>query len=112
MSTSSIRFMMEPQRVLGFAAIGAAYMSIGTAITHPVRMYEIHNLTDATLQFSLDGVDDHFPLPANGYKVIDIVSNKTSSDGWYIGQGTSFYVKQFPVAPTIGSVYLCIAYGA
>lgn len=112
MADISIRFMMEPQRSLAFGSIGAVYMSIGTAVTHPLRMYELHNLTDTTLQFSLDGIDDHFILPANSYKIIDIVSNKTSSEGWYIGKGTSFYVKQLTVAPTSGSVYLSVAYGA
>ena len=108
-----IRFLMEPQRALAFGSIGAVYMSIGTQVEHPVRMYELHNLTDVTLQFSLDGIEDHFVLPANGYKVIDIVSNNTSNTtGWFIGNGTSFYVKQIgAAAPSSGSVYLCIAYG-
>lgn len=108
-----IRFFMEPQRELDFSSIGAVYMSIGDPVTHPVRMYELYNLTDVPLQFSIDGIEDHFPLPANGYKVIDIVSNATNNtNGWYLGQGTSFYVKQLGlVAPSSGSVYLCIAYG-
>ena len=108
-----IRFLMEPQRERAFGDIGAVYMSIGSQLEHPVRMYEVHNLTDAPMQFSLDGIDDHFPLPANGFKVIDIVSNNTSNtSGWFIGNGTSFYVKQIGAgAPASGSVYLCIAYG-
>ena len=108
---AGIRFFMEPQRSLAFGAIGAGYMSIGAAMANPVRMYELHNLTDVTLQFSLDGIDDHFPLAANGYKVIDIASNETTTDGWYLGQGTSFYVKNFAGAPASGGVSLCIAYG-
>jgi len=108
-----IRFFMEPQRELAFGAIGAVYMSIGAELTHPARMYELYNLTDVTLQFSLDGIDDHFILPANSYKIVDIVSNNTgNTNGWYIGMGTSFYVKQIGAgAPASGSVYLCIAYG-
>jgi hypothetical protein len=108
-----IRFLMEPQRSLAFGSIGTSYMSIGSALTKPIRMYELHNLTDISLQFSIDGIEDHFPLPANGHKVIDVVSNNTSNTtGWYIGIGTSFYVKQLGlVAPSYGSVYLCTAYG-
>jgi len=103
---------MEPQREIGFAAIGVGYMSIGTALDHPIRMYELHNLTNAKLQFSIDGVDDHFPLPANGYKIVDVVSNGATTDGWFIGKGTSFYVKTLGAAPTSGDVYLCVSYGA
>ena len=108
-----IRFLMEPQRSIAFGAIGAVYMSIGTELEHPARMYEIHNLTDVPLQFSLDGLVDHFILPASSYKIVDIVSNNTgNTNGWYIGNGTSFYVKQIGAgAPGSGSVYLSIAYG-
>jgi len=111
MADISIRFTMEPQRSLGFASIGAVYMSIGTPIDHPLRMYEMHNLTNVALQISIDGIDDHFILTANSYRIIDIVSNKTSSEGWYIANGTSIYVKQLTIAPTTGSVYLSVAYG-
>jgi len=111
MSTASIRFFYEPMRSLAFGSIGAAYMSIGTAIDHPARLYELYNLTNADLLFSIDGVENHFPLAANSFKIVDIVSNKSSADGWYIGQGTSFYAKELLAAPTTGSVYLTIAYG-
>lgn len=111
MAYQGIRLAMEPQRVLAFGSIGAAYMGIGTPVDHPVRMYEVYNLTDVDLQFSLNGVDDHFPLPANGYKVIDIVTNKVASEGWYIEKGLRFYVKEMAASPTSGSVYIAIAYG-
>ena len=108
-----IRFLMEPQRSLAFGSIGAVYMSIGTELEHPARMYELYNSTDVVLQFSLDGLVDHFVLLPHSGKVIDIVSNNTSNTtGWYIGNGTSFYVKQIGAgAPTVGGVYLSIAYG-
>jgi len=107
---------MEPMRSLGFADIAADpgdYKSIGSSVDHPVRMYELHNFTDVNLVFSIDGVDDHFPLEPDGYKVIDIATNKSNDNGWYLGQGTYFYVKPLDplVVPTSGGVYLCIAYG-
>jgi len=103
--------MMEPQRSLGFASIGAVYMSIGAEMEHPLRMYDMYNSTDAALQISIDGIDDHFVLPANTSRIIDVVSNEAGGNGWYIGTGTSFYVKQLVIAPTTGSVYLSVAYG-
>lgn len=106
-----IRMVFEPQRTLGFAAIGAAYMGVGTAVDHPIRQFFIQNLTDVTLQFSFDGIHDHFPLPANGFFLDDVTSNKSSvSAGFYLAQGDRLYVKQLGV-PTTGSVYFSVMYG-
>lgn len=107
-----IRMRFEPVRTLGFASIGAAYMGVGTSINHPARQIFIQNLTDATVMFSFNGVDDHFPLPANGFFLDDISSNKTSTaQGFYLAEGDRLYVKQSGV-PTAGSVYFSVIYGS
>lgn len=108
----AIRLMPEPVRTLGFAAIGAAYMGVGTAMTRPIRMLLIQNLTDELAMFSFDGVDDHLPMPANGYLILDISANKTSSVGFFLAEGQRLYVKHEGVAPTTGSVYFTTFYGA
>lgn len=110
MAGMAIRMLFEPQRTLGFAAIGAAYMGVGTAINHPARQFFIQNLTDATLQFSFDGINDHFPLPANGFFLSDITSNLARGEGFFLAEGERLYVKLLG-APTSGSVYLSIIYG-
>lgn len=108
----AIRLMPEPVRTLGFAAIGAAYMGVGTAMTRPIRMLLIQNLTDELAMFSFDGVDDHLPMPANGYLILDISANKTSSVGFFLAEGQRLYVKHEGAAPTTGSVYFTTFYGA
>ena len=108
----AIRLMPEPVRTLGFAAIGAAYMGVGTAMTRPIRMLLIQNLTDELVMFSFDGVDDHLPMPANGYLILDISANKTSSTGFFLAEGQRLYVKHEGAAPTTGSVYFTTFYGA
>ena len=101
----------EPQRSLAFGVIGAGYMGVGTAINHEARQFFIQNLTDATLQFSFDGVNDHFPLPSNGFFLSDITSNRTAvSTEFVLSQGSRLYVKQLGV-PTTGAVYFSIIYG-
>lgn len=110
MSIISIRMLFEPQRSIAFGAIGAAYMGVGTALNHPIRQFLIQNLTDATLQFSFDGINDHFPLPANGFFLNDISSNKTKSPGFFIAEGDRLYVKTLGV-PTTGAVYFTVAFG-
>lgn len=111
MSTSlSIRLKMEPIRSLAYGSISSSYMGIGTAIDEAARMIYVTNLTDVILMFSLDGVEDHFALPANGFLLLDISANKTREQGYYIAEGTRFYVKTSG-SPTSGTVYLSVMYG-
>lgn len=112
MSTPSLalRLNFEPLRSLAFGAIGAGYMGIGTAIEHPARQIKIDNLTDASLYFSINGIDDHFVLPADGFLILDITANQTMvGAGFFLGQGSRLYVKQLGV-PTQGAVYFSVIY--
>jgi hypothetical protein len=107
----SIRFRIEPVRTLSAAVVGAAYMGIGTSLTNPARQIFIQNLTDASLMFSFNGIDDHFPLPSNGFFLNDITSNKTNTQGFFLAEGERLYVKQLGV-PTTGDVYFSVMYGS
>lgn len=107
----SIRLRYEPGRSLAFGSITGTYAGVGTAVAHPIRQYIIQNLTDATVWFSLDGVNDHFPLPANGLLINDIATNQTFGQGFFLSEGDRLYVKQLGT-PTTGSVYFSVAYGS
>lgn len=108
----SIRLLAEPVRTLGFGAIVAGYTGIGTGLTNPCRIVMVQNLTDVPLMFSMDGVNDHFPLTSNGYMILDVCSNAmTNLQGLYISSGQRFYVRQLG-APTLGSVYVSAFYGS
>lgn len=108
----SVRLAAEPVRSLGFASITSSYMGIGTSFVYPCRILLIQNLTDDTLMFSFDGINDHFPLPGAGFILIDIESNKTSTGGALnLPAGTRIYVKTVG-SPTQGSVYVSTFYGA
>ncbi len=112
MGLLAIRFKAEPVRSLAFGSIGAGYVGVGTVVDHPIRQFLIQNLTDATLMFSFDGVNDHFPIPANGFFLNDISSNQSHmAQGWYLAQDSRLYVKEIGV-PTLGSVYFSVFYGA
>ena len=111
MPGQEIRIMLEPVRSLGFGAISGAYMGVGTPISNAARQFFIQNLTDETLMFSFDGVNDHFPLPSFGFLLDDITSNKTSLQGFYLAEGTRLYVRELSVAPASGSVYFTVFYG-
>lgn len=107
----SIRYRAEPVRTAAFGAIVAGYTGVGTAVSHPVRQFLLQNLTDATVMFSFDGVNDHFPLPANGFFLSDITSNAAVSMGFFLAEGDRLYVKEVGV-PTIGNVYFSAFYGS
>ena len=113
MASLSVRMKFEPCRTLGFAAIGAGYMGVGTSIDHPARQIFIQNLTDVALWFSFDGVTNHFPLPANGFFLSDITTNRSNMGGdWSLASGDRLYVKQLAGAPGSGSVYFSVIYGS
>lgn len=100
----------EAQKVIAFGAIGVGYTGIGTATTKPGISYIIQNLTDADLQFSWNGVDDHFPLAAGSQYVQDIGANGPKNiDLIALPVGSRLYVKQIG-APTTGSVYFSIVH--
>lgn len=105
----AIRLYPEPLRSIAFGSIGPAYMGIGTAFAHPVRILYLTNQTNALLLFSFDGVTDHLALPAGAFILLDVTANKTITSGCYLAQGTRIYVKQSAV-PTSGSVYLTVFY--
>ena len=110
----SIRWMPEPQRTISAATIAGSvgtYLGVGTAISNPARQFLIWNLTDVTLQFSFDGVNDHFPLPSNSFFLDDISSNTSITQNFLLGQGTRLYVKTIGT-PTTGNVYFTVFYGS
>lgn len=107
----AIRLLPETVRTIAAGAIGVAYSGIGTAFDHPIRIIMIQNLTDQTVMFSFNGVDDHVPLPSNGFLLLDVTTNKASSGGaFYIAEGTRIYVREI-VSPTSGDVYVSVFYG-
>ena len=108
----SIRLKAETVRSLAFGSIGAAYMGVGTAMFRPIRIMMIQNLTDENLMFSFDGIDDNFPLPKNGYILLDVTANKTRDEGFFLAEGERLYVKEITATPTSGSVYFTTFYGA
>jgi len=110
--SQAIRLVPEPVRTLGFAAIGGAYMGVGTQIDNPARILRIQNLTNVTLFFSFDGVNDHEVLASNSFLLLDITANKARDHGYYLAEGTRIYVREGAIAPGNGDVYVTVYYGA
>jgi len=107
--SASVRIEAEAVRSLAFGSIGAAYAAVGTAISNAARIILIQNLTDESLMFSLDGATDNFPLPSNGFLLLDLTANKTIDTGFFLAEGRTLYVKEIG-NPTTGSVYFTSLY--
>ena len=101
-----IRVKVEAIRSLAFGSIAAGYTAVGTALANPSKLIIFDNLTDANIIISLDGVTDHFIVPAQGFKLIDLASNKTDESGFFIAEGTIFYAKREAGAPSSGNLYI------
>ena len=103
--------MAQPVRAipldsLGFASIGTSYANVGSRIENALRIAWIQNLTDATLMFSFDAVNDHFPLTASSFVLLDFNANQNQNQtGLYLENGTQLYVRRISASPTTGSVY-------
>lgn len=108
----SVRFSAETLRSLAFGSISGTYAGIGAAFANPIRQLYVQNLTDKTLVFSFNGIDDHFKLPEQGFLLLDVTSNKTQQGGWYIAEGTRIYVKQDSAAATAGEALVSAFYGS
>jgi hypothetical protein len=110
----AIRAEVEEIRRLPFGSIGAAYMGVGTAFEHPIRIIALKNATDVALSFSKGGVFDWIDLESSETIIIDMTSNKTIETGFVFDLGSRIYVREHPlvlVAPSIGYVSVSVIYG-
>jgi len=109
----SIKWNPETQRSIVAATLAGSpgvYLGVGTAILNPARQFLIWNLTDVLIQFSFDGVNDHFIIPPSGFFLDDISSNTSLSQNFLLSQGTRLYAKTAGSSPTIGAVYFSVFY--
>jgi hypothetical protein len=95
----------QPQQSIAFGSIGASYSDIGTMFFYETRILTVYNGTDALLQFSTNGVQDQFVVPANGTMIIDIATNDFDEVPTMLPAKLQFSIKQIGV-PTSGSVYI------
>ena len=100
----------DNQKELAFGSIGVNYTIVGSQFFHPTRLLIVQNLTDALLQFSTDGANDKFPLPANGQIVLDFSANEAGNVPWFLPAKTSIFVKRIGT-PTTGTVYITAVHG-
>jgi hypothetical protein len=107
----SLRIAAEECRIALFGDIGANFTPMGVPLINPARLIVIQNTTDVELEFSLDGVNMHIPLPSNGTFTFDIATNKANESGWYMAEGSRLYVRAAGALPASGRATFSVFYG-
>lgn len=106
------RAAFEVLRTLASGSVAAGYTKIGGPLLNPCRILTIVNTCDVPVILSLDGVTDQIICPAGTGKVYDETTNRAGNvSGFFIPQGTQFYVKRAAGAPASGTVYIEVQYG-
>ena len=124
MVDAGLRLGIETIRSLIFSSISSTYFGITSVpLQFPARLVCITNLTNSNLFVALtngsapasDGTADQLILPANGFKLLDVMTNHYPQDGqpMQIVQGTRFWVRTATGSsdPTSGFIYVESYYG-
>lgn len=104
------RVGVEALRSVAFGSVTSSYAALGAATTDYVRLVSFNNSTNQDIFVSLDGVTDHFRVVSNGFKLLDLTSNKVRDDGLFLAKGTIFYVKDGGTGPTSGNFWIEAVY--
>lgn len=98
------KFRCEPIACIAYGSITNSYTLIGSFANPSVQIY-LYNGTNAEVMISFDqGAHDNLLLPAAGFYLSDVMTNKPSADGLYFPAQDGFYVKYTSGAPSSGSV--------
>lgn len=108
LSVSSRKADFAPQLTLAFGALSGTYASMGS-LSFPARSIFINNLTNATITFTTDATEDHVTLGTLQSKEFEITTNKTTENGFFFPEGTTFYAKG--TGASSGAVYISYIYG-
>ncbi len=114
MSVSSagiIRF--EPLRSLAYSSVGSSFSKVGTSFANPCRQIRISNSMDQDIYVSFDGINIHDYVPGNGFVLYDYGSNMAArASVLEQSEGTSVYIKEVSLSPTLGNVYVTVIYAS
>ena len=102
------RLAFEELRSVNSNTFDGTYKNLGTPIANQIRIFKITNDSTVAITVSYDGgTTDHEYLPAGGFLLIDITSNKQWDYYLAMRIATQFSVKG---SAGTGSVYLSTYY--
>lgn len=102
---------VDELRSVAFGATSGSYVELGGEFQHPMRLVKIVNNTNGDMIISFDGVTDNDFIPAGGFTLYDVTTNREESATYFVfANGTQVFVKRSSV-PTSGSIYMVCLYG-
>ena len=123
MADEGLRLGIETIRSLIFSSISGTYFGItSVGLLFPARLICFTNTTNSNLFVALgpptpasDGTADQLIVPANGFKLLDIMTNHYPQDGapMQIPLGTRLWARTATGSsnPTSGFIYAEAFYG-
>jgi hypothetical protein len=107
------KLVPAPLSEASFASItDEEYFLVGVC-EQPARIFLAQNFTDQLLFFSMNGADNNFVLPPNGFLLVDFATNKGTPNTAALPSGDGLYVKAPTTTfPTVGSVYMSYWYAS
>lgn len=125
MADEGLRLGIETIRSLLFSSISSTYFGItSVGLLNPARLICFTNTTNSNLFVAItvgatapasDGTADQIIVPANGFKLLDIMTNHYPQDGspMQITQGSQLWVRTATGSsnPTSGFIYAEVFYG-
>jgi hypothetical protein len=100
------RIAYETLQSIDSATFAGSYLRLGHATQFPGSIVKMVNNSNVLVTVSIDGVNDHDVVPANGFWLYDYTTNKASSEPVAArDQGTQYFVKG---SAGTGLVYLVV----
>jgi len=107
MGSQSTVIKYETLRSIDSASFTGSYQAIGSAFSHPARIFKIVNNSNVGVTISTDGINDNDFIPASTFVLYDVGTNKGDASPEFNLPPLQFYAKG---SAGTGKVYVVILY--
>lgn len=98
-----------PMATFNSATLTGSFQAIGSPLPAEARIVKMVNSSNVAVAVSLDGATSHDIVPAGGFFLYDITTNRgNSSPVMCIQKGIQFYING---SAGVGSIYLVAWFG-
>ena len=104
------KLAFEELRSVDASTLAGSYVSLGTPMEHPIRIFKISNDSNVGITVSYDGgTTDHEYLPAETFLLIDASANRVWDCEFVLADGVQVSING---SAGIGNIYLSTYYAA
>ena len=100
------RIQIDSVREIAASSISGSYTSLGVPTIDNSRIIILTNATGQEVYISFDGINDHFRMAGNSFKLLDFSANKVRDDGLFLSAGTQISVKFVSTTTVSGDVWV------